>query len=343
MLDIFTNDAFSVVSLTDMINRAPYLPGRAGTVIDWNEQGVTQLSVLVEEFGNELRLVNPTPRGGPGETMEKPGRTMRALVIPHYEIDDSVYADEVQGIRAFGSETILETVQGKVQQRLNMAAQLRLDPTLEYHRVGALRGIIVNRDGSVLYNLFNEFGITQPETIAFDFDNVTGTGRIRRLGDQANRAVMRRLGGVGYSGLYAFVGDDFWDALVNHIEVRETYLGQAEASDLRNGTVYSVFNYGGITWENYRGGIGGVDGAEHTPFIPPNEAQFFPTGVPGLFRTVYGPADYIETVNTVGLPRYAKQFRMPNDKGIYLETQMNALSYCTRPTALVRGVMGATL
>jgi hypothetical protein len=56
-----------------------------------------------------------------------------------------------------------------------------------------------------------------------------------------------------------------------------------------------------------------------------------------LFRTVYAPADYIETVNTIGLPRYAKQYPMPNDKGISLEMQMNALNYCTRPRVLIKG------
>lgn len=29
-LDIFNNDAFSVVSLTDAINKLPYVPGQAG-------------------------------------------------------------------------------------------------------------------------------------------------------------------------------------------------------------------------------------------------------------------------------------------------------------------------
>jgi hypothetical protein len=52
---------------------------------------------------------------------------------------------------------------------------------------------------------------------------------------------------------------------------------------------------------------------------------------------VYAPADYIETVNTMGLPRYVKQYPMPNDKGIHIDTQMNVLSFCTRPLALLNG------
>ena len=55
----------------------------------------------------------------------------------------------------------------------------------------------------------------------------------------------------------------------------------------------------------------------------------------------FGPADYTETVNTIGLPRYAKQYPMPNGKGINLEVQMNAISLCTRPEVLRQGVMAA--
>jgi hypothetical protein len=78
------------------------------------------------------------------------------------------------------------------------------------------------------------------------------------------------------------------------------------------------------------------------PFIHPDEARIFPVGAPGLFRTVFAPADWNDTVNTSGLPRYSRQWPMENGKGVHLEAQMNALSYCTRPKVLLRGVRGAT-
>ncbi len=34
---------------------------------------------------------------------------------------------------------------------------------------------------------------------------------------------------------------------------------------------------------------------------------------------------------------YTKQYEMPNGKGVYFETQMNQLSICTRPKALLKG------
>lgn len=334
MLDIFKSDVFSVMSLTDTINSVPFVPGRVGQVIQWNEKGVATTTVMIEEQNGELRLINPTPRGGIPETVPKNRRKARNLSIPHYEIMDGIYADEVQGIRAFGTENQVQTVKGLVDQRMTEHVQLRLDPTLEYQRLGAVKGVILNADGTTLYNLFDEFGVTQHPVVNFDLANGAPVmGAIRQKAADVARLVAASLGGIPYSGIYALAGDAFFDALVGSAEVRQTYLNQQEASQLRTGIpIYGQFNFGGITWENYRGAVG------DEPFIDTDEAHIFPVGVPGLFRTLYGPADYIETVNTIGLPRYTKQFPMPNDKGITMEVQMNAISYCTRPRVLIKAV-----
>lgn len=330
-LNVFEQDAFGVISLTDSINKAPFVPGRAGQVIDWRENGVTTTSVMVEEYAGSLSIINPTGRGGPGTTIAKEKRVARLLAIPHYQIDDFINADEVQNVRAFGSESEVQTVQALVSQRLADHAALRMDPTLEFQRIGAIHGIILNADGSTLYNLFTEFGVSAPGDQAFVLSPSSSTGAVRTKAAAVSRLIAAAMGGTAFSGINAFVGDNFWDALIAAKEVRETYLNQMEASSLRGQSAYQSFDYGGIRWENYRGSNGA------TPFINADQARFFPTGSPGLWRTVYAPADYSDTVNTMGLPRYARQYPSPNGKGVHIEAQMNALNYCTRPGTLVKG------
>jgi len=336
VLDVFKQDAFSVISMTDAINKRPFIPGRAGAVAGWAEQGVATLTVMIEEQSGYLALVNPTPRGGPGSAYAKVGRTARVLSIPHYQIDDGINADEVQGVRAFGQESQVQTVMSVVNSRMASHVQEKLDPTLEYQRIGAIKGIILNADGSTLYNLFTEFGVGVPDTVYFNLA-AADDGALRNTCAQVARTLAGTLAGIPFSGIYALCGDEFFDALIANPEVRATYLNQQDASQLRTGVpVYGQFNFGGITWENYRGGTG-LD-----PFIAADSCQLFPTGVPGLFRTIYGPADYLETVNTIGLPRYARQWEMHNGKGIHLEVQMNALNYCTRPNVLIPGSLEAS-
>ncbi len=340
-LNVFEQDAFGVTSLTDAINAVPFTPGLAGQAIQWNERGVSTTSIMIEQVDGTLKLLNPTPRGGSGETKAKDKRTVRSLLVPHYQHDDAINADEVQGVRAFGSETEVQSVQGLVNQRLAEAVSSVLDPTLEYQRVGAVKGIILNADGSTLYNLFTEFGVSQVSEIDFDLDGASDTGAVRGVCGDAVIAAHDELGGLPSSGMLgAFCGKNFFKSLLANIEVRNSYKGTPMAQVLREGYIlpngqkmYGAFEFGGIVFMAYRGKNGS------TPFIADDSVHMFPLGVPNLFRTVYAPADYVETVNTLGLPRYAKQWMSQNGKRIEMESQSNALSYCTRPRVLLQGTI----
>lgn len=339
VLDVFKTDPFNVISMTDAINKIPFVAGRAGQVIDWNEQGVPTTSIMLEEVNGVLTIINPSPRGGPGAAIAKQKRTARTLTIPHYQRDDAIYADEVQGVREFGQEQSVKTVQGVVNARMAEHAT-DMDLTLEYQRVGAVKGVILNGDGSTLYDLFSEFGVSQDAEVDFDLDAASpAAGVLRKACAAQVRAIADHLGGIGFSHVHAFCGDAFFDDLMAHTEVRASYIGTSMAEVLRTGYVlpngqkiYGAFEFGGIVWENYRGTYSGT-----SKIIDTNKCHLFPMGVPRLFRTVYAPADYVETVNTIGLPRYAKQFPMLNGKGISIEMQSNALSYCTRPNVLIKG------
>jgi hypothetical protein len=243
----------------------------------------------------------------------------------------------VQGVRAFGSETELEMIQDKVAERMATHTQ-SMDATEDHSRLGAVKGLVTYADGTTL-SMFTLFGVSQEAEIDFDLDNASpASGALRKKVAQAIRLGAGNLDNAPVAGWRAVCGDAFYDDLIAHPEVRATYLNQAEASELRRGYVnnatpgiYGAFEFGGIVWENYRGSVGS------TAFINTDKCHIFPMGVPGMFRSVYAPADYMETVNTMGKPRYAKIFEMPNDKGVNMEVQTNVLHYATRPKALLLG------
>ena len=339
MLDIFNDDAFSIVSLTDAINDISFKPGRLGELGLFSAAGVETLQIAIERKGDILTIVPPTPRGAPGVTMGREKRDLRTLTIPHFEINDAVYADEIQSVRAFGRSDALETVMTKVSERLITHTD-SIGITEENARLGAVQGIITYADGSNL-NLFSEFGVTQEAEVNFDLGNAgLADGALRRKCALVTRRVADLLGGTPFTGIHALCGDNFFDDLLQHPEVRETYKGWSEAQVLREGyvgaskSVYGSLAFGGIVWENYRGAVGSPVG------IGTDKVNLFPMGVPGLFKTAWAPADYVETVNTVGRRLYTRQVLMPSGKGINLDTQMNALQYCTRPQVLMKGKRG---
>lgn len=335
MLDIFKDNAFGVLSLTDAINALKFQPGLINSKNLFNETAITTTTVAVEQRDGILTLIAPTPRGGPGHTLDKGPRTLKALAVPHFEINDAVMAEEVQGVRAWGQETEVETVAGRVNERLVLHTQ-SMEATHEYSRIGAIKGIVTYSDSTTL-NLFTELGVTQETEIDFDLDAASpAAGVLRRKAASVIRLMSTNLGGVSVSGVGAIVGDNFFDDLIAHAEIRNTFLNNPAAAQLRtgyvqNGLSYGQLDFGGVIWENYRGAVDG------TNFIDSDKAHFYPLGVPGLFRTYYAPADYVETVNRPGRRLVAKQYEMLNGKGIHLDTQMNALDICTRPKTLMKG------
>lgn len=335
-LDIFNDDAFSLSSLTARANtEIGYVPGQIGASGLFEEDGVTTLSIMVESKDGNLALVEPSPRGGPGETVGGNRADLRAFPIPHYERNDAVMADEVQGRRKFGTETDVETVQDVVDGKMRRHFT-DLDMTLEFSRIGCVKGVVVSKSGAVLANLFTQFGIAAAADFSFVLSDAATI--VRKKAEQLRRQIEDELD-VPYSGIRAWCGDEFWDEFVNHKSVREAYIAAAKLNETL-GKSTDMFELGGVVFERYRTGKKAKTANGGSLFIAADEARVVPLGVPELFITRFAPADYMETVNTKGLPRYAKQFRMKNDKGVEFECQSNHISLCTRPAVLRRAVKG---
>lgn len=169
MQNIFENPAFSMSALTTAINFLPNNYDRLGAMGLFVDKPQRFRSVIVEEQNGVLTLLPTMPPGSPGTVGVRGKRKVRSFTIPHIPHDDVILPEEVQGIRAFGSETELQTVAGVMAQHLQTMRNKHAI-TLEHLRFGALKGQILDADGSVIYDLYNEFGIT-PKTFTFNISN----------------------------------------------------------------------------------------------------------------------------------------------------------------------------
>jgi len=235
-LDIFGSSAFSMVALTDAINKMPFVPGRIGQLGLFREQGVSTTSVMIEEREGSLNLVETTARGAPAVQNTTNKRKARSLVVPHVALEDTILADEVQNVRAFGSESMLEGVQAVVNQRMSEMAT-KMDATLEHLRIGAIKGQILDADGSaVIYDLFTEFGVTAHTEIDFDLDAASpAPGVIKKKCHDIRRKVEDELGAQPYDHVHAICGADFFDDLITHSEVEKAYERYLDGAFLRQG------------------------------------------------------------------------------------------------------------
>lgn len=323
---IFDDDAFSVATLTASINEQAYVPGRIGALGLFEEEGVTTLTVQIEKDGDTLALVPAGERGVSGLVVGGSKRILIPFNTVHLPQRFAINADEIQGIRAFGTLTELQAVQDVVSKRLAKARR-QLDATHEFQRMGAIKGQVLDADGtSVLLDIYDRFGVTRQE-LSMGLNSADANVQVQCV--EALDMQEEALGSVTTTGSRALCGKTFWAKLIAHKSVMQTYLATQQAAALR-GDGRETFDFGGITWERYRGKVAGV------AFIADDEARLIPEGVPELFISAFAPADYMETVNTLGLPYYSKLETMPFGKGVAGEAQSNPLHLCTRPRAVIR-------
>jgi len=339
-IDIFNNDAFSEVSMTNAVEKSDYLPQRLGQMGIFMPVPIRTEKVSIEERSGSLSVIQTSERGAPLEQRQTEKRKIRDFRTVRIAKGDTVMASEIQNIRAFGSESELMQVMAEINRRISGPSGLLNDVelTLENMRLGAIQGKVLDADGSIIYDWFSEFDITQATEIDFDLDNATPvSGSIRKLCNKVIRQMKKASKGAWNPAIrvMALCGDNFWDDLTTHKEVRETYLNTQQASDLRNdlGMPFESFRYGGIQFENYQGTDDGT-----TVGIGTDKVKFFPSNAPGVFEVAQSPGESFEFVNTPGKSLYSMMVR-DNDRNHWVKPEVYTypLHVCKRPGMLQRG------
>jgi len=336
-LDVFNSDAFKLQSMLQAIESVDYVPQRLGSLGIFTPNPVRTETVAIESLDGVLSLIKTSQRGAPFANRTNEKRKIRDFRTVRIAEQDRIMASELANIRAFGSESELQQVQTEIARRLSGPAGLmnKVELTLENMRLGAVQGIVLDADGSEIYNWFDQFGVSQAAEIDFDLDNASpASGAVRKLCNQVVRAMMKAAKGAWTPAtrVHALCGDAFWDDLTAHAEVRQTYLNTQQAAELRNGNAYETFNYGGITWENYRGTDDGTSVAINT-----DKAKFFPVNAPGAFLEVFSPGEQFEHIGQLG-QRIYPMIVPDRDRSMFADIEVYSypLHICTRPLMLQR-------
>ncbi len=330
-MTIFLNDAFRAATLTTALNRRPHKPGFLGSLGLFKPNPVRTITVAVECRNGTLSLIKTSERGAPLEQADTDKRDIRDFRTVRIAKGDTLHAHEIQSIRAWGTTSELQQVQAEVAQRLSNL-QDDVDLTHEHMMLGAIQGIVLDADGSVIRNWYTEFGIAQPAELDFELDDADTDVRGKCS------AVVRAMSRAGQGGMlpttqvHALAGDGFYDKLIAHAHVRDTYLNQQAANELREGAAFESVRFGGITFHNYRG-----TDDNSTVAVASGECKFFPQGGKDVFEVAYSPAETFDFTNTPGQPSYA--MLIPDrDRNAWVKPEVYSypLHICTRPGMLQR-------
>ena len=121
-----------------------------------------------------------------------------------------------------------------------------------------------------------------------------------------------------------------FDQITSHATVKKAWELWQSGAFARQDQSEGDFEYAGIVFQIYAGGTSAGD------FIADGLGYAYPEGVPNMFQTAFAPANFMETVNTNGLPYYVKQTRMEYDLGVKVFTQSNPIHLNTLPEAVIK-------
>jgi hypothetical protein len=240
--------------------------------------------------------------------------------------------DEIVGISLYGYDA--------KEGPIDIAAVSRdCEVTDAYLMYGELEPAVNRVTGAAepQYDLFNLFGV-QPQPLmewpiigagAAAQDEAAWAGQLTGLCNTLGRAMADEVSGGAFLSIFGVCGSVFFDAFSMHPERRAAFIA-LDSRPIVDAILGTRISFRDVTIVEYRGKVGNVE------FVEPDMAYFFPRGAVDMFVEAYAPADYLETVNTVALPRYSKMEVMDFDKGVELEAQMNVLPLCTTPRALFR-------
>ena len=340
MQNVFTGDAFSAVTLTTQINNVPYTPQFLGTIGLFYVDGVRTTDIAVAQRNGALEVVATSERGAPPTQIGHPKRDMRKVSVSHIALEAQVNADEVQDAIAdamLTGQPQLQAAEGLIEDRLNgpFGLRARIELTHEYHRLGAIQGIVLDKGGAELYDWFDFFGIEALTDHNTNFGALTADGGAFEVEcTKLKRDMLRELEGLPVAGMRPVVlcGDNYFDQVYSNKEVKAARKNRDTGRDsdvFGQNKAFATMEYGGIVWANYQGTKDGSVG------IDTDEGRLFPLGVPGLFQMLFGPPDIMGMTNMKGLPVHAY---MPPEsqtsRRAVVEAQSNPLTLCVRPRSL---------
>jgi hypothetical protein len=336
IINPFDESGYDLATMTTSINLIPNNYGRVRQLGLFTSEPVRTRTVMVEEVNGVLTLLKTQPVGSPAPRKKHGKGKIRSFVIPHIPYDDVIRPSDLQGRRDPGTAE-QKTLEVEMTKRLT---EIRGSHAIteEHLLTSAIKGIILDADGSVIYNLYNEFGITAKNiTFALANSETKITDKCRSV----IRHIEDNLFGEVMSGVRCLCGETFFDTLITHPNVEKFYVNHAAAIELHGSAQdpRKGFRFGGITWEEYRGKATDPDTGSMRKFIGDSDAHFFPEGTQSTFKLHHAPADYMETVGTFGMPIYAKQVMAASGKYVDILSESNPLPLCRRPGVLVTGII----
>ena len=344
VVDVWRGNGWEVVDLQEqVVERVEHKPQLLGQLGIFTPSYPMSPYIAISDSDRTLSLIPTSEFGAPPAELVPQGARVRPFRVNRIAKGSTVMAHELSAVLQTPFARQVATISGVIAERTARIVD-DVELTHEHMRLGAIQGKVMDADGTtVLVDWFDEWGIAEPTEINFAL-GTAGTdvrGKFRQLKRQMQVAAKgmwnpsTRVGGL--------VGDNFFDSVLNHPQIKETKLYNDGAAAMEGVEGYGSVEIEGVTLINYQGSD---PDASHDLSIGTDKARFFPMGATDVFEAAYGPAvEFAEYLGRPGQEYFSMMLENvdaqgnpdPRRRGDRVEIYSYPLMVCRRPEMLLRG------
>ncbi|MEO1187550.1 MAG: major capsid protein [Pseudomonadota bacterium] len=335
------NFLYTALGLTAAINQIPNVYGLLGDMNVSPGRGLASTTVRVDIQGSEVTVLPAVARGGPSTLHQRVSDKAVLIEIPHFPYMDTITPADIQDFeRVQNGQLASVTVEDELNRRLT-ETRAPHDQTLEYMRVGALKGLVTDGAGNTLLDMYSAFDITQ---VSFDLDLDNANADVIGICSSIYNHITDNLLGESFTEVQIPCSTSAFNRLISHPKVEKYWLNQEQATSLANmvrtesaGTRGRRFAFQNLVFIEYHGKVTKADRTTVEPLIADQTGHAFAAGMRSGWETFFAPAHDIREVNTIGQHIYVSPKELDHGEGIELKTQSNALSVLKKidATALI--------
>lgn len=337
--------SFDLVEFSNLLTQAPLQYGLFNSMSEmWKMQGVQSTAVAFDRNQFTVSLMNPVNRNSKTFTTKRdqPADTY-SFKTAYFKSIDTITAQDIQNHRSVGvldTQTIERALAEKVR-----LMRFDYDQTYEWMKIKLLQtGQFILPDGTVQHDYNTEFSATRT-TIDFNLSNAN-TNILSKIRQLKQAIVLGYGAGVQFGSPNVVVSETWFDAFINHSQIKTAYQFFLGNNPLRDTTtvynenvgVADTFTYKGVAFMSYIAQFNktAADGTVTVdkPITDTTGIGFAPSNQ--LVRGYCAPANKLSQANQVGQEVYFRNyFDNVTDEYVNLELETAPLFVLARPAAVV--------
>lgn len=339
---------YSNVELTEEVNRIPNNFGMLNALNLAPDESMASRYVRIDFRDGYIVVLAADEPGAPGQMSEQDDVGGTILMIPHFPHIETIKTEDlVGGVEVINGMMSARNLDTETARRLNTIRRNH-SITLEYIRMGMLRGLIKDGKGRTLYDLFSIFNLTK-KTI--DFELGTASTNVYEKCEAVIDHVQTNLKGETSTQIETVVSPSFFNKLVSHPKVEKYWIQTQNAPMLQNfererlgGNWGRLMEFGQILFREYKGTfpVRNTAGAiTSEAIVEANKGHAYPAGTQNLFRTYQGPVHHVDMVNVApdaSDPIYVSSKVLDHGAGVEMKSQSNRIAVCKQPNLVVEVV-----